>query len=139
MKKIICLILCLLFALSFVSCKNIASKKAGDNTAQNTSSSAQGAEGKTEGSSVSTTTPMPTTKKRDAVSISSDDALTRLSEFYGAAYKVSEKEQKDGILYLEAHDINGNLYSEIEVELDTANVKETIVHSGEVNEFNLLV
>ena len=139
MKKVICLILCFSCLFVFASCKNTASKNAGENSTQNTSSSAQGTEEKTESSSVYATTPMPSTKKRNAVSISSDDALTRLSEFYGAAYKVVEKEEKDGILYLEAYDINGNLYSKIEVNLENSNVKETIVHSGEVNEFNLLV
>ena len=55
---------------------------------------------------------------------SEEEAFERLKEFYGTAYSVKETEVKDDILYLETYDIKNNLYSKIEVNLKTSDVKD---------------
>ncbi|MBR3737150.1 MAG: hypothetical protein IKN26_00280, partial [Eubacterium sp.] len=87
----------------------------------------------------STTTPMPETSEKDSIPISSDEAFKRLCEFYGNAYTVEQKKLKGDIQHYEVRDSKGNIYSEIEVNLKNSDAKETIVHSKEVNKFNLLV
>ena len=169
MKKILCVLLCVALAFCFISCKNGAeSSGKKENTTYyseystnangqvkpvsstdnnknetNTDKSKNKASEKTNNNSKktkqTTTTPMPKTNAKEAVSISRDDALKRLKNFYGSAYQVEEKEKKGSIQHYEVSDSVGNLYARVEVNLKTSDVKETVVHSGEVNEFNLLV
>ena len=147
MKKIVLIMLCFAIAFAFASCKKdnasgiiTDSKGVSQQSSSDTSavSKAESGDEKSE-TTVSTTTPMPTTKAKDAIPISADEAYKRLSEFYGSAYHVEEKELKDDIQHYEVRDNQGNLYSKLEVNLKNSDVKETIEHSGEVNEFNLLV
>ena len=138
--------LCFAVLFAFASCKKadaggIITDSGGvsQNSFSEASATSEAQENSDEKTTVSTTTPMPTTKAKDAIPISAEEALKRLSEFYGSAYSVEEKELKDDIQHYEVRDKKGNLYSKLEVNLKTSDVKETIEHSGEVNEFNLLV
>ena len=162
MKKTISLLLCVAVAFAFVSCKNNSAGEEKSNTVtsqttvENTTTAAvskpdetitettgKAKKNKTKKSkkktTESTTTPMPKTNAKEAVSISRDDALQRLKDFYGSAYHVEEKEKKGNIQHYEVRDNMGNLYAKLEVNLKTSDAKETVLHSGEVNEFNLLV
>lgn len=87
----------------------------------------------------STTTPMPSTQKEDEIPISVNEALDRLSEFYGAAYNVNATVKEDEYQYFKVTDNKGNDYAKVKVNLKNSNAEETIIHSGEVNKFNLLV
>ncbi len=153
MKKIICVSICVIIAFAFASCKKGATKgvitDSGGVTGQTQSSdvsavsSAQSTteekKDEKETTKESTTTPMPSTKAEEAIPISKDEALERLSEFYGSAYKVKEAEKKGDIQHYKVFDNAGNLYAKLEVNLKNSDVKETIEHSGEINQFNLLV
>ncbi len=151
MKKTICLLLCVAMAFCVSSCKKGSDNKNGNANSTAVSSEAessansnntnnnQNSNNPKNNSKESTTTPMPKTKASEAVSISQDDALKKLSDFYGSAYHVEETKKKGSVQHYEVRDNTGNLYAKLEVNLKTSNAKETVVHSGEVNEFNLLV
>ena len=142
MKKIISIMLCFAILFAFASCKKADTKGVitdSGGVSQNSGSEASAVSEAENETTESTTTPMPTTQAKDSIPISAEDALKRLSEFYGSAYSVEEKELKDNIQHYEVRDKKGNLYSKLEVNLKTSDVKETIEHSGEVNTFNLLV
>jgi hypothetical protein len=146
MKRIVSILLCFSAAFAFVSC---AKKPEVDITTSTTAQATTAAttlttttattETSTETTTVSTTTPMPSTKADEAVPISVNEALDRLTEFYGAAYDVNASVKEDNIQYFKVTDKQGNLYARVEVNLKTSDAKETVEHSGEVNEFNLLV
>jgi len=164
MKKFICLMLCLICALAFVSCQkkstegiteketsavstsdvSEASQKKSDKQKESTAASAgESANNKkkttTSASSTTTATPMPSTEANEAIPISVEEALEMLSNFYGRAYTVEKKGKKGDIQFFEVYDKHKNLYAKLEVNLKNSNVIETIEHSGEVNMFNLLV
>ena len=85
------------------------------------------------------TTKSQTTKAEEAIPISVNEALDKLDEFYGSAYNVNATVREGDIQYFRVTDIKENLYARVEVNLKTSDAKETIEHSGEVNEFNLSV
>ena len=155
MKKLITIILSVVLVFAFASCKKSetngvitdsggVSQSSENGEASSVSSadenkSEQETKETTKKAKETTTTPMPTTGAKDAISISAEDAYKRLSDFYGKAYHVEEKEKQDDIQHYEVRDNMGNLYAKLEVNLKTSDVKETVEHSGEVNTFNLLV
>ena len=85
------------------------------------------------------TTKSQTTKAEEAIPISVNEALDKLGEFYGGAYNVNATVREGDIQYFRVTDKKENLYARVEVNLKTSDAKETIEHSGEVNEFNLSV
>ena len=158
MKRILALILCLAIIPVFASCKKdnangiitdsggvSQQSESGEASAVSSADESGKADNKKESTTKdsatteSTTTPMPETSEKDSIPISSDEAFKRLCEFYGNAYTVEQKELKGDIQHYEVRDSKGNIYSEIEVNLKNSDAKETIVHSKEVNKFNLLV
>ena len=156
MKKLLAIMLCAVIAFAFAACKNDetegiktdsggVSQQSGDASSETSEADSKGATGAQSGSEEkdvslpSTTTPMPSTEAKDAIPISVDDATLRLSKFYGSAYHVEEKVEKNSVMYYEVRDNLGNLYAKVEVNLKTSDAKETVEHSGEVNTFNLLV
>ena len=149
MKKVICLILCISAVLAFSSCKKGNEDVTTTQTEQtsqvvsttNSSTTAPSTEKQstTEKTTEKTTTPMPSTKASEAVPITVNEALDRLSSFYGAAYNVNATVKEGNIQYFKITDKKDNLYARVEVNLKTSDAKETIEHSGEVNEFNLSV
>ena len=159
MKKIICIMLCISAVLVFSSCKNgggevtttaaatepasvsrtVPSTEPDESEAENTSSVQTTADSTTEAPTEDKTTTAPSTRAAESIPITVNQALDRLSEFYGGAYEVNATVKENGIQYFKITDKQGNLYARVEVNLKTSDAKETIVHSGEVNEFNLSV
>ncbi|MBR4240751.1 MAG: hypothetical protein IKR97_00850 [Eubacterium sp.] len=153
MKKVISIFLCAAVLFAFTSCKKDSANgiitdsggvsqqsESGEASAVSSADESGKADNKKESTTKeSTTTPMPETSEKDSIPISSDEAFKRLCEFYGNAYTVEQKELKGDIQHYEVRDSKGNIYSEIEVNLKNSDAKETIVHSKEVNKFNLLV
>ena len=155
MEKIVCLFICVIIAFAFSSCKKgeasgvitdsggvTGQTQTGDGTAVSSDKSKETKETtkkSKKNATVSTTTPMPETKAKDAVGISSREALEKMSDFYGSAYHVEQKDKKGNIQNYEVRDNLGNLYAKVEVNLKTSDAKEIIEHSGEINTFNLLV
>ena len=79
-----------------------------------------------------------TTKKEDAIPITVNQALDALTAFYGTAYDVNATVTEDGYQYFSVTDKKGNKYSSVKVNLATSDAVETILDTGETNEFNLL-
>lgn len=87
-----------------------------------------------------------TTKKSTAgaggsdkdTSISLNEALDLLGEFYGTAYNVNATVVEDGWQYFSVTDKKDTKYASVRVNLSTADAVETIIATQEVNEFNLL-
>ena len=154
--------LCISAVLVFSSCKNggedittttaaastepasvsqtVPSTAAAQSDADNTSASQTESGSTSEAASASAknnTTTAPSTRAAETIPITVNQALDRLSEFYGGAYDVNATVQENGIQYFKITDKQGNLYARVEVNLRTSDAKETVEHSGEVNEFNL--
>ena len=70
-------------------------------------------------------------------SISVNEAFNYLSDFYGKSYTINATIKEDGIQYFKVFDKKGNLYSRVSVDLDNSKMTETIVDSGEINEFTI--
>ena len=153
MKKVICIILCISAMLAFASCKKggeeattsaTSQTEVSTTTAENATTAATTqkqttTETTTKKTTQKTTTPMPSTKASEAVPITVNEALDRLSNFYGSAYNVNATVKEGDIQYFKITDKKENLYARVEVNLKTSDAKETIEHSGEVNVFNLSV
>lgn len=162
MKKTLCTLLCICALLMFASCHNgegdITTTAATEQTSQTQSESTSKKDetttkadtSETTGTTAYSTTAPSTTKKKEPAStpstkanevieITVNQALDRLSEFYGSAYDVNATVKENSIQYFKITDKKGNLYARVEVNLKTSDAKETIEHSGEVNEFNLAV
>lgn len=88
-----------------------------------------------------TTTKKTTAKARgsDDTSISLNEALDVLTDFYGSTYNVNATVVEDGWQYFSVTDKRGTKYASVKVDLSTADAVETIIATGEVNEYNLLV
>lgn len=86
-----------------------------------------------------TTSQKTTAKAKETVPITVNEALDRLSSFYGSAYNVNATVKEGFVQYFKITDKKDNLYARVKVDLKTSKATETIEHSGEVNEFNLSV
>ena len=154
MKKTICIVLCIAAMFAFVSCKKdggqeetTISTTAQSETVSTTQKPAEPSTTKeqstsqttTEKTTDKTTKKEPSTKENEAIPITVNEAIDSLTEFYGAAYKVHATVKEGSIQYFKITDTQDNLYARVEVNLKTSDAKETIEHSGEVNEFNLSV
>lgn len=161
MKKYVCIVLCIFSALIFTSCKNSAEITA--STKEGVSATEQGDKNETSSSSANETSQKPSQasdkeekttsqarsenestsqkprEQTDSIPISIDEALDKLRDFYGAAYDVSATEKDGSVQRYEVKDKKQNLYAVVEVNLETSDAKEKIIHSDEINEFNLSV
>ena len=121
------------------------SQKAQEQTSQNVSQTEESettpstTEKKTEKKTQKTTTQMPSTKANEAIPITVNEALDRLSDFYGSAYDVNASVKEGDYQYFKVTDKKGNKYAQVKVNLKTSDAEETIEHTKEVNYFNLLV
>ena len=154
MKRIVCIILCISAMLAFASCKKgtedattttapkstMQSTKSISTTKAQESTAASSTEKQTtsEKSKEQTTTSQKTTAKaKETVPITVNEALDRLSSFYGSAYNVNATVKEGFVQYFKITDKKDNLYARVKVDLKTSKAIETIEHSGEVNEFYL--
>ncbi|MFR5874963.1 MAG: hypothetical protein ACLUFN_00580 [Eubacterium sp.] len=71
-------------------------------------------------------------------SISLNEALNVLTDFYGSTYNVNATIEEDGWQYFAVYDKKGTKYASVKVKLSTAEAVETIIDTGEKNEYNLL-
>lgn len=78
-------------------------------------------------------------KNTDTYTLTADDALTELQEFYGTLYTVKKAKGKEDSPAYTVTDKNGKEYATITVDLKTGTATEKIAGTGEVNKFNLLV
>lgn len=105
-----------------------------DETTQTTQTTQSTTEKKT------TTTKKTTTKQKSSdndTSISLNEALNVLSDFYGTAYDVNATVVEDGYQYFAIYDKKGTKYASVKVNLSTSDAIETIIATGETYEFNL--
>lgn len=154
MKKIISKIICCVLILSTVFIFNACSSSDKEETTQSTTStttqqsstadSAENTQQKTAQNTTEETTVEKTTKKSKTtefsgeMSISVNQALDALESFYGKDYDINATVNEDGFQYFAVFDKKGNKYASVKVNLDTAEATETIVSTGESNDYNLL-
>lgn len=163
-NKLICLILAITICISLAAC----SAESDETETTQSTTLAEAPEGTTEESTTAdaavsettdenstsdtaesttakkkaTTTKKTTAKAKDSdydTSISLNEALDVLTNFYGAAYNVNATVEEDGWQYFAVYDKKGTKYASVKVNLSTSDAVETILATGEVNEFNLLV
>lgn len=158
LKKLICTGLVIAMCFSFAACKQntaedettsdtTAAQTTAGNATQNSSESTSEVE-TTEKASTSTTAENKTTKKSPSTtkkqssdydtSISLNEALDVLSDFYGSDYNVNATVVEDGWQYFSVIDKKGSKYASVRVNLNTSDAVETIIATGETNEYNLL-
>jgi hypothetical protein len=161
-NRLICLILSVTICLALSSCSTKADEETTtDNSTTTTVTQSETTQTTTEidesttvtDSTTSTTTQSTTEKKTTTTkksvtkakssdndtSISLNEALDVLSDFYGVAYNVNATVSEDGWQYFAVYDKYGTKYASVKVNLSTADAVETIVSTGETNEYNLLV
>lgn len=82
-----------------------------------------------------TTTKIRTTNADSSISV--NEALNYLEDFYGKPFTVNSTIQEDGIQYFKIIDKNGNLYARVSIDLDNSKMTETIVDTNEINEYTI--
>lgn len=153
-KKIICVLLTIAVCISFAACRQNTKKEesTSSDTTQTTSevqSTTEKVSDTTTKAAESTTTTKETTSKKKSsttkkktsdydTSISLNEALNVLSDFYGSTYNVNATIVEDGWQYFAVIDKKGEKYATVKVNLSTSDAVETIVATGETNEYNLL-
>lgn len=156
MKKLFAIVVCVSVILTcFIACSKEAEQ--GTTTTQppatsnqsttkdNTASSTSEPVATTDESTTETTTQdeeesKTTTKIRTTnadSSISVNEALNYLDDFYGKPFTVNATIQEDGIQYFKIIDKNGNLYARVSIDLDNSKMTETIVDTNEINEYTI--
>jgi hypothetical protein len=107
------------------------------NAQESTAASSTEKQTTSEKSKEQTTSQKTTAKAKETVPITVNEALDRLSSFYGSAYNVNATVKEGFVQYFKITDKKDNLYARVKVDLKTSKAIETIEHSGEVNEFYL--
>lgn len=158
--KIIISLVCVAVVLAAIVVGVCVSNKNKDdgNSQTNTASQSQVSESTTDSGDVtsSTTTPSTSTDSEEQSTdagttestqaatqgdslkpISVNQALNVLDDFYGKTYEVNATIVEDGYQYFAVFDKKGTKYASVKVNLSTSQAYETILETGEVNEFNL--
>lgn len=156
MKKLFAIVVCVCVILTcFIACSKEAEQgttttqppatsnqsTTKDNTASSTSepvatTDESTTEATTQDEEESKTTTKIRTTNADS-SISVNEALNYLEDFYGKPFTVNATIQEDGIQYFKIIDKNGNLYARVSIDLDNSKMTETIVDTNEINEYTI--
>lgn len=156
MKKLFAIVVCVCVILTcFIACSKEAEQgttttqppatsnqsTTKDNTASSTSepvatTDESTTEATTQDEEESKTTTKIRTTNADS-SISVNEALNYLEDFYGKPFRVNATIQEDGIQYFKIIDKNGNLYARVSIDLDNSKMTETIVDTNEINEYTI--
>ncbi len=149
-SKIICCVLILSTVFMFSACSASNKEETTQSTASSktqqssVSNSAENTQEETTQNTTEKTTAEKTSKKTTTtefsgeMSISVNQALDALENFYGKDYDINATVNEDGFQYFAVFDKKGNKYASVKVNLETADATETIVSTGESNDYNLL-
>lgn len=154
MKKTLSILICIVVVIALTAC----SKQSNTNTttqvtttAQQTTAATTLSTTATTESTTSSTTAEQTTKKQSTtkkkstttqqngeMSISVNEALDVLTNYYGSTYNVNGTVQEDNYYYFSVVDKKGVKYASVKVNLNNADATETVIATGETYDFNLL-